>query len=301
MPFTTRPNPHGFENLEVLRQVARPATRLHPRRSPGLPPNVSKIGGEFLWPADEALPICPDQRCPAVPVLQLFRSDIPRLPFPPGCDLFQLLWYPQSYDECGYQPKLELRWWDSRTLKGVAEPDYVNHDGSFAVEECAISPEEVWEFPDSEDLSDEQWAAVKALGAVDDYQYLSSICPGTKVGGYANFSGQDPWTPVDEQGRDMQYLLTISDDEWDRGSGPRWMPIEQDHPPVGRDVVETTKEGNRTSTQIITVYTPEEEAQLAAWTDERLWQHEQERMAIGTYLKKPLNVFIASPWSWKTA
>lgn len=300
MAFTMRPNPHGFDRLDALRDLGRPAIRLHPRRVPALPPNVSKIGGTILWPANERLPICASERCPAVPVLQLFRTDVPLLPFPGQCDLFQLLWYPQMYDDCGYMPKLDLRWWDSRTLNGFVEPDYVNHDPSFVVEECRIFPEEFVEYPYSDQLTSDQWEAIDV--SYDEYVNLWSTCPGTKVGGYPDYGGQDSWVPVDSTGREMRFLLTLSDSEWDRSSAPRWMPIEQDHPPFGRLVPEeTTDEDGQSITRIHTVYAPEEEAALEAWPDERQRLHENDRCAIGTYLKNPLNVFIESPWSWRTA
>ncbi|MFF2196240.1 hypothetical protein [Streptomyces sp. NPDC058157] len=66
----------------------------------------SSIGGPLAWPADEAWPEClvPDDQdgsgrnpCAMVPVLQLYRRDVPGAWWPEGVDLFQLLWCPNEH------------------------------------------------------------------------------------------------------------------------------------------------------------------------------------------------------------
>lgn len=82
-----------------------PVTLLTPvLGSPG--PADSSIGGPLLWPADESWPRClmPDDRdqsgvspCAMVPVVQLYRRDVPGGWWPEGVDLFQLLWCPNEH------------------------------------------------------------------------------------------------------------------------------------------------------------------------------------------------------------
>jgi hypothetical protein len=97
---TTRPPRYEVAALfPELVGLARQTVRLHPRRGPEPPPDASKLGGHFLWPADEPWPICdrPHGRlvgaqealdaCAYVPVLQLRRDDFPELLFPGQADL----------------------------------------------------------------------------------------------------------------------------------------------------------------------------------------------------------------------
>ena len=62
------------------------------------------------------------------------------------------------------------------------------------------------------------------------YQYCLSTCPGTKVGGYPEYGGQDAPRTANTNHQQPEYLLTLSDSEWDGGSFPRWRPIEQPFP-----------------------------------------------------------------------
>jgi hypothetical protein len=106
VPTTRLPRADVAALFPQLADLARRTTRLHPRRSADLPRRASKLGGEILWPATEPWPICPypvygpeSPMCirsreshPYVPVLQLRADEYPELGFPPGRDLFQLLW-----------------------------------------------------------------------------------------------------------------------------------------------------------------------------------------------------------------
>jgi hypothetical protein len=268
MTWTTRNPPFRLESLfPFLKGTARKTVRLHPRRAENLAPTISKIGGAFVWPSDELRPVCPIKSCPAVPVIQLRRADFPLMEFPTGTDLLQILWYPQSYKDCNYNPKLEIRWrsTDRLPVDSVLEPAYQNHEDMFVVHECRITPEEVVEYPYKDLLpEDERKAISKWEKGLDDpmahYQYCLSTCPGSKVGGYPDFGGQDAPVFVKSTGYMLEYLLTLSDDEWDGGSYPRWCPVES--------------------------------------------QFNSENAPLGTYLKYPLNIFLdksISPWGWRTA
>ena len=308
MKLTTRQPPYQLEELfPFLRGTAREALRLHPRREQGVDVMSSKIGGSIAWPVGEPHPICRTKSCPAVPVVQLRRSDAPMLPFPDGADLFQLLWYPQSYDEWGYNPRVEVYWRDSKTLSAdsVLIPIYENHEDIFVVHECRVQPEIIVEYPYIELLSEDEQKIIwdwedEQNDPLARYQYCLSTCPGTKVGGYPDYSGQGAPSWSGATGRTLKYLLTLSDNEWDGGSFPRWRPIEQQFPP-GRTVIEEQPDGS--AIQRIQ-YTPDEERELENWSKERRSQYHAERAALGTYLKYPMNVFVdtsVDPWTYQTA
>lgn len=308
MPWTTRQPTFDVEALfPFLKGRARTAMRLHPRREVDLPPAVSKIGGTFVWPPSEPPPVCPTKLCPAVPVLQIRRAEFPLIEFPGDTDLMQLLWYPQAYDDWHYNPKIEIFWrtLDDIPTDSVLRPVYKHHEDIFFVHECRIEPEVVIEYPYIDLLTEvEKQAICKWEEEQDDplarYQYCLSTCPGTKVGGYPEYAGQDAPTIFNSDGRESEYVLTLSDDEWDGGSFPRWRPIEQRFPP-GRTVHEELPNGG--ARQYIK-YTPEEEQEIADWTPEVWSQYHTQQAPLGTYLKCRLNLFLdksVDPWRWKTA
>ena len=75
--------------------LAKTTVRLHPRKGEASA-DVSKIGGLFLWPKNEAWPSPPDtDQVRLVPVLQLRKEDVPEVGFLDDSDLFQLLWDPR--------------------------------------------------------------------------------------------------------------------------------------------------------------------------------------------------------------
>lgn len=308
MPWTTRQPSYDVEELfPFLRGMARTTVRLHPRRQSNLPPALSKIGGTMVWPHDEPVPVCRESSSPAVPVIQLLKSDFPSLKFPTGTDLLQLLWYPRSYEDWGYNPQIEIRWRNSKCLSAgsVITPTYENYEEGFVVHECRIAPESVTEYPDIGTLSENQRQAIwnwekKHDDPIARYQYCLSTCPGTKIGGYPDFAGEDVPMVRNSYSKELEYLLTLSDDEWDGGSFPRWRPIEQRFPP-GHWVVNERPDG---SVHYSIGYSSEEKRELAKWTNEDYSQYHAEQGAIGTYLKCPLNVFLdtsVNPWTCRTA
>lgn len=308
MQLTTRSSPYHLEELfPFLRGRGRDAIRLHPRRQQQIAPFESKIGGSFVWPRNEAHPVCPEQHCPAVPVIQLRKADAQVLPFPKGTDLFQLLWFPWQYDDCQYNPKIEIYWRNSDALSqdNVLSPVYENHEEMYEVHECRLRPETVTEYPyvylldEDERQQIEDWEQT-AGDPLAGYQKVLSTCPGTKIGGYPNYDGQDAPRPTGRNGAESTYLLTISDSEWDGGSFARWRPIEQQFPP-GTLVSEEQPDGGSVG---YTRYTAEEEQELEQWTHDRWVQYHSERAALGTYLKQPMNVFVdacTDPWVYSTA
>ena len=308
MPWTTRQPKYDVETLfPFLKGRARTAMRLHPCREVDLPPTVSKIGGAFVWPPSEQPPICPTTSCPAIPVLQIRRSEFPLIKFPGDTDLMQLLWYPRAYEDWNYGPKIEMFW---RTLgdmptDSVLQPVYKHHADMFFIHECRLEPEVVLEYPYIGLLTEvEQQAISKWEEEQDDplalYQYCLSTSPGSKVGGYPEYGGQDAPAIFNSDGKESEYLLTLADWEWDGASFPRWRPIEQRFPP-GRRVEEKLPNGG---TRVYTKYTPEEELELESWTPEEWSRYRARQEPLGAYLPLPMNVFLdksTDPWRWKMA
>jgi hypothetical protein len=285
----TTPKP-PIDLLEVLPELAdsRATTvRLHPRkgRLPGR--YASKMGGTFLWPSEEPWPVC-DERWPPswtpyveqgipvpeddprarpfplVPVLQLRADDVPEMPFPPGADLFQLLWCPLGHDYAD-MPKPFVFWRDSGGVRKprprMPEPDLaaIEMEPGFLPEARTVHPERVVEFPpmaswpkdSAEDMYRRLEAACRVAGYRTEhdqtrsiYRAYLSVCPANKVGGYAYWMLGEG-TPTCECGRRMEHLLTCSISETPRLGQPeaeerRWMPRRD----WGRvDPVETTGVG----------------------------------------------------------
>ncbi|QVL32722.1 DUF1963 domain-containing protein [Telmatocola sphagniphila] len=235
--------------------------RLHPRRAHVLDVTASKLGGVFLWPSDEPWPVCKspnhyngegtaeakkDVRGKAielVPVLQLRSEDFPEVQFFPGSDLLQLMWCPLEHgsDE-GFVAKTFIFW---RKRSEVRNPLEHTPKSPFASKwylpnECELHPERVKEFfvkeitqamctqacewlaahPSPEDIrTEDEW--------LDFLTSEHALCPSNKVGGYPKWV-QGEEIPTCKCGNEMEYLLTLTDCEFDGGDWRRWCPIE-DH------------------------------------------------------------------------
>src|SRR5713101_5323362 len=95
---TTPPPAYDVRRLfPELAERSRTTIRLHPRYGDEPPEDASKLGGTFLWPGDEPWPVCPAHKIPLVTVLQLRADDFPEIAFPPGANLFQILWCPREH------------------------------------------------------------------------------------------------------------------------------------------------------------------------------------------------------------
>ena len=220
--------------------MARGTVRLHPRAGKaGV--QESSLGGPLLWPAGEAWPVCAaedhedetDRPVPMVAVLQVYRRDVPELPFPDGTDLLQVLWCPGLH-ELDYGPLPTVRWRAADSVTGplievpAVEPgaDAVCED--YLPEPCVVSPERVSEYPDGWELDEDLRARVMRWAEEQGWEYFYHLgaAPGTKVGGWPNWI-QDPEYPECECGRPMTHLLTIASWECDGESWRRWVPVEE--------------------------------------------------------------------------
>lgn len=258
-----------------LAPFVRSTTRLHPHRAvaPG-PIGMSKIGGRFLWPANEPWPMCEPCQTVLTPVLQLRRRDVPDLKFPPRTNLLQLFWCP---DEAAhdYSPSVKIWWRKSESVTHArtdapdlsAFPRESDWQGYIPFE-CCVFPERVVEYPMGDDL----WvlagpeAARSISTQIDELEvdtktdlksrfegqrhvHFGSVvhselgqCPGTKVGGKPS---------VVRGGRRFDHLVTFSTWETDSASFYRWLAAEDQRllAPPGKPLTVLTRSSGFESVQ----------------------------------------------------
>lgn len=187
-----------------------------------------------------------------LPVAQLYTRDVPDLPMPEGADLLQVLWCPFDHP---IMPKTALFWRSAATVADTLttppEPPAMQFDG-YLPEPCLLSPEQVTEYPDHLELSEElqeqlgNWSVWQAAGTDVDSAYASfpqefydselAGAPGWKVGGWPRWGATDPAPRLcPDCDSDMDALLTIATFEGEDDSS--WVPHEEpaDEPPSGFD------------------------------------------------------------------
>lgn len=224
--FTTPPRPVNLLDLfPEVKPLQRVTLRLHPGYSDEPPPDATKLGGRFLWPADEPWPVCEVFKIPLVPVLQLTADDAPtQVKFKPGTDLIQLLWSPRDHQPNG-GPKPVLVWRKRADVKPpLAEPpDTSQAFLNYVPVPCRVFPERVTELPDWHTVKVtplrakiEAWKPDGGRNPVEYYERELSAAPGTKVGGYPLWLGTPHPPSCDVCKRGMDYLLTIDSDEGNR-------------------------------------------------------------------------------------
>jgi hypothetical protein len=238
-----------------LRSLARPATRLHPRR--GTPSaGQSSIGGPPLWPAGEPWPAChsttdhdagivfdlyrdnpffrhgePGKAVspPLTPALQLYVRDVPGLPHPQGADLLQILWCPlvewHAYDDP------VMLWRDSASIGERLDVPPLAHSGPGQRDSpwtipfpCTIDAEEnaVADYP-FEDAPADLFERLRKESHEGWPAWELAVVPGCKIGGYPTFGQPPHWPACPGCQRTMRHLLTLMNDE----GGRRWIPVEE--------------------------------------------------------------------------
>jgi hypothetical protein len=108
---TPKPPADVLAAVPELKGLVKITTRLHPRFSDEPGPDETKLGGRFAWPAATRGRPAPDHHVPYTAVLQLRADDAPpQWPFPPGMDLFQLLWCPRDHADSKGWVRPAVRW-----------------------------------------------------------------------------------------------------------------------------------------------------------------------------------------------
>lgn len=254
MARQTPPRPVDVEALfPELVPFGRSAVRLHPRAgTPGR--EDSSVGGPLLWPADEAWPMCGGEHpvwdggipleggIPTVPILQVFRRDVPQANYPEGTDVLQVLWCP-AIIECCPEPTPRVYWRDSGAI--VDALDMIPAPSSAMPRECipspcVVHPEEVREYP-SWDIPDDLFASMRdrfeQLREERGWHYFYHLAeaPGIKLGGYPSWTQEPCWPECETCGGVMEHLLTVSSWECDGESWRTWAPIEDRGGATGRE------------------------------------------------------------------
>ena len=234
---TARPRVDVASAIPGLASLARTTVRLHPRRDRVPSIERSKIGGMFVWPADEPWPRCPEHDDYLVAVVQLAADEVPGLVMPEKVDLVQLLWCPRDHSEAESLVAHRVFWRNRLAIGEVLanQPQPREGDPEYWPAPCSVSPEQVVEYPSVFELPEEIAHQIEQSEALTDatedgdalaaYQYWWSTATGTKAGGYVNWI-QEAETPVCECGRPMEHLLTVASEEFDGETHLRWCPEE---------------------------------------------------------------------------
>ncbi|WP_026208097.1 hypothetical protein [Catelliglobosispora koreensis] len=174
-----------------------------------------------------------------LPVMQLYRKDIPDFIGPADADVLQVLWCPLDHPDEHYSPHVFLKW---RNTSGVTEvlvdpPQPVVVSDSYLPEPCVLHPEQVAEYQYRLLLPPDLSASIKDWEATSDLSYQSdlSISPGYKVAGFASWHLTDPYPmDCDECGSAMSLLVTIASYDGN-GTEDSWAPVEDQGSRAGND------------------------------------------------------------------
>ncbi len=221
---TTPPRDSALlDAIPELKPLVRVALRLHPRSSDEPAISESKLGGSFLWPADQAWPQCPEFRIPMAAVLQLTGDHIPpQFPMRPGCDLFQLFWTPRA-TKAG-PPHLVGAWTNRNTLTDLAKnPPLERPDLGFVPVPCRPFPERIAEYPPLPFMPKIMRDRIRDRKDKNLEQQLASP-RGCQAGGWPRVPTDAPKCHICIH--PMDYLLTIDSVEWTADNAERWKPAE---------------------------------------------------------------------------
>jgi hypothetical protein len=215
---TTPKAAYAIDRFPELKPLAKVAIRLHPRFGDEPALGESKLGGAFLWPADEPWPTCPEYRIPMSAVVQMTaESAPPQFPFKPKSDLFQLFWTPRA-TKAG-PPHVVGVWRSTAEVRSpAANPDLPDTaDLGFVPVPCRLIPERVVEFPPIELMPKQMRDRIEGFEPI-------AIARGTKLGGWPRVPGTAPkctacvWP--------MDFLLTVDSCEWTAADAVRGKPVE---------------------------------------------------------------------------
>ncbi|MEK8170437.1 hypothetical protein NKH77_14935 [Streptomyces sp. M19] len=177
---------------------------------------------------------------PLVPVLQLYAADVPDLPYPPGCDLLQVLWCPYEHQPY-YAPRPELRWRDAADVAGrplLAEPPRPLGRRTTCCPRRACSTPSGW-WSTRSGTSRRSWTRCSGSGSTGWRRRAAgrtgTSCrwPRGQGRGYPNWTQEPDWPDCEACGLRMEHLLTVDSAEFDGVSASTWLPVE-DRPSGGR-------------------------------------------------------------------
>lgn len=231
------------ETIPEMKTQYKAAVRLHPRFGEEPPPDTTKLGGQFLWPYGEKLPVCPTTLIPMTPVLQLRDLDKPpRFEFSPGNDLLQLFW--AARDPVGGELAAKIVWRRRVLTANLKLSEFPPNEfafPSYGPVTCRLMPEWVNELPDWEALrrtdlrlSLEAWKPPleSKLAPNEYYRRFLSTSRGLKVGGHPRNALKAPSCKQCKYALD--YMLTIDSSEWTPDDAPRWRPVQEPDDSLGR-------------------------------------------------------------------
>ena len=234
------------KSLSGFHKMAKDTVRLHPRREKVIR-SLSRIGGAFLWPKNEEWPTCTEHDCAYVGIIQLFKDDAPELEFPKNSDLFQLLLCPNVHSASS-SPDAQVIWRHTSQSENQIDIPFVpaKMQKQYYPLLCSIHPEQVVEYKDGGELSQDDLAAVEKSKAISDAvidpgipaienwdvpqsnvdMYFSwlSVAPGIKLGGHPRWI-QDPFYPKCQRKHTMELLVSFATVEFDGLTWGRWLPV----------------------------------------------------------------------------
>jgi len=167
-PTTFRPPFELSKEFPLL--VPKVAVALHPHRATApLPVTASKIGGTFYWPRSEEWPVChrehdvlSDDYASVTDepyltrIIQITKKDVPSLKFPPGKDMFQMLWCTGAHIEGKFMGDPVINW------RSTNPQDVLRHSNEhvewpvegndYMHQECSVTPEFIKEYPSLAEL-----------------------------------------------------------------------------------------------------------------------------------------------------
>lgn len=229
-----------FALIPSLKGRAKKSVRILPRQGAEPAVDATKLGGVFLWSDEEPWFYCelteealpgdfgssewrladdigvafgdPQHNDAFAPVLQIRAEDVSLMRFPPGTNVFQLLWCPR-YHLSNYAPVCRIAWRTERSVVKQLEPMPVPGfpDHNLLPDPSPVLLREVVEYPAYSALSQEE------RNLLDDAErwkfYFDNLSPhsGIKIGGHPDWI-QNPEIPVCACGSEMEHLLTIGSD-----------------------------------------------------------------------------------------
>ncbi|MFG6202268.1 DUF1963 domain-containing protein [Nonomuraea sp. JJY05] len=172
-----------------------------------------------------------------VPILQLYASDAPGVPFPRGSDLFQVLWCPFFHGPGGEEryPLVRVFWRNAADVRHVlaTPPERADAPEGHVPVPCVVHPEQATEYPHGYELPEDVCREIDdRLDRLKeatrwDYHYHLSVAPGTKVGGYPyNLIAATSDLSCERCGGPVEHLLSVHSYEYDGVSAQTWLPVE---------------------------------------------------------------------------